>query len=68
MDEMREGRGWLSPEIVMFGGTTAYLRVGDAASARALFETLSVALRGLSDDLRVALLRAYIEEAETGPR
>ncbi|MFV2007492.1 MAG: fused MFS/spermidine synthase, partial [Longimicrobiales bacterium] len=46
MDEMREGRGWLSPEVVMYGGTTAYLRVGDVAAARALFETLSSALRG----------------------
>ncbi len=68
MEEMRNGRGWLSPEIVMFGGTTAYLRVGDVASARALFETLALALRGISGDLRVALLRAYIEEAEAGPR
>ncbi|GMR13024.1 MAG: hypothetical protein BMS9Abin29_1221 [Gemmatimonadota bacterium] len=68
MDEMREGRGWLSPEIVMFGGTTAYLRVGDVASARALFETLSLALPGISGDLRVALLRAYVAEAEAGSR
>jgi len=68
MDEMREGRGWLSLEVVMFGGTTAYLRTGNVASARALFETLSLGLRGLSGDLRVALLRAYIEEAEAGSR
>jgi len=64
--EMRAGRGWVSPEVVMFGGVTAHLRVGDVASARRLFETLSLGLPRLAGDLRVALLRAYIEEAESG--
>ena len=65
MAEMRAGQGWVSPEVVMFGGVTAHLRVGDVPSARRLFETLSLGLPGLTGDLRVALLRAYIEEAES---
>jgi predicted membrane-bound spermidine synthase len=63
-----EGDGWMLPEEVLVGGVTAKLRLGDIAGASSLWEELAPRVpRNDPYDLRLELLRSYLDVYEAGP-
>jgi hypothetical protein len=70
-DVMRQSlldlEGWMLPEEVFTGGIVAKLRIGDVADAVSLWEDLAPQVQPTNTyDLRVDLLRAYVDLFESG--
>ena len=60
------GRRWIPAAEYLDGAVVAALRLGDAAEARAIFDAVSPLSGRAPTDLRLALLRAYVDAAASG--
>jgi predicted membrane-bound spermidine synthase len=63
--EARAGRFWIPADDLLDGSVRALLATGNVAAARAAHDMLRRRTTRAPGDLRLALLRAYLERAET---
>ncbi|MGH7655111.1 MAG: hypothetical protein ACREN6_10665, partial [Gemmatimonadaceae bacterium] len=59
-----DGISWMNEDVFRDGATIAFLRTGDVAKARAVFDRMAEFVARKPDDLRVRLVAAHIVAAE----
>lgn len=66
-DELDRNRSWISSRLLLDGGIMALLSLDEPSRAAVFWERVSPFGTGAPDDLRMRLLRAYLESSGVDP-